>query len=324
MLGAYLASWQMYWPEWSIGYLWSTLDWISRLDVYALALILIYVIVLVRRASYRYRQASLESRAGRLSARAQRDLMACLSRDAGTLQSVASTAPYLGLAGTCLGILESFRGFGMQKAAAMAMTITYIAASLLTTVAGVLVALSSAASYNYLLWLIARLEKRLGLRDRISSKFPLKEKFSKLPAFPLMAAPSLAVALAAFMIFPSFHGPVGLPVRLLKQVELERSRDSSAPPILIGLSEINAYEEPTIYVNSKPTTWDDLDGSLRNMLQARPQTTVYVEADNDVRWAYIATVVDSARTHSDDVVLLTMASEFGSGPAHEPRHRPRP
>ncbi|HKN16625.1 MAG TPA: MotA/TolQ/ExbB proton channel family protein [Candidatus Sulfotelmatobacter sp.] len=238
--------------------------------------------------------------------------MACLSRDTRTLQSVASTAPYLGLAGTCLGILDSFRGVGMQRFAALVLTVTWIAASLLTTVAGVLVAVSSAASYNYLLWLIGRLEKRLGLRDRISSKFPLKEKFSKLPAFPLMAAPSLAVALAAFMIFPSFHGPVGLPVRLLKQVELQRSRDSSAPPILIGLSEINAYEEPTIYVNSKQTSWDDLDSSLREKLRVRRQTTVYVGADNDVRWADVAMVIDSVKAHSDDVVLLTIASELSS------------
>ncbi len=329
MLGVCFTLWQTGWPEWSIGYLWSTLDWISRLDVYALALILIYVIVLVRRASYRYRQACLESRAGRLPARAQRTLTADLSRRVRILRSIASAAPYLGLAGTCLGILDLFRGVG-----GIWLTTIWanIAASLLTTASGVLVALSAATSYNYLLWLIDKLESRSTSGPLISSRFPLTRRFSTLPAFALVAAPTLAIAAAAYTSLWSCRVPLGLPVRLLRpgelvrsdSGELETSDGSLARPIFIGLVAINSQQEPNIYVNSMPTTWNDLDGSLWNKLKARSQTTVYVRVDDDVRWTYVAAVIDSARTHSYNVVLLTVASEFSVGHVQVPRHKPRP
>jgi len=137
------------------------------------------------------------------------------------LRSVASTAPYLGLAGTCFGILESFRGVGMQRAAALAMITTYIAASLVTTASGVLVALSAVVSYRYLFWLVDELELRSSSGPLISSRFPLRGRFSGLPAFALIAAPSLAIAIVAFMTFPVFRYPQGLEVHLLRSREME-------------------------------------------------------------------------------------------------------
>jgi biopolymer transport protein ExbD len=330
MLGVCLTWPQTYGQEWSIGYLWSYLDWISRLDILFLAVMLAYVVVVARRGSYQYRLACAQvhdlSHALPWS-RPQRALIADLSRGVRTLQSIAFSAPYLGLAGTCFGILESFRGVGMQKAAAMAMITTYIAASLLTTASGLVVALSAASSYNYLLWLIGKLESELvttcefRCKDRppcfrIFSKYPLGRQFSKLPGFALIAAPGLAVVLAAFTSFSSFRGPVGLELRLLQPGDLAASKAAPVQPLFIELSEMSAGEKPDIYLNSKRTTWDDLDSSLRNNLKIRPQPTVYVEADDDVQWANVALVIDSVKADSDDVIiLLTIAPEVSSGHA---------
>jgi hypothetical protein len=141
--------------------------------------------------------------------------------------------PYLGLAGTCFGILDSFKGVGMQRDAAIAMLTTYIAASFLTTVAGLLVALAAAGLSNYLLWLRDKLELKAdphwrslagnsAAGSRIFPKYPLKRQLSKLPAFALIAAPGLAGVLAAFMSFSSFPPPSGLGS---PPVEARRSRD---------------------------------------------------------------------------------------------------
>ena len=250
-----------------------------------------------------------------------RALAADLSRRVQTLESIATTAPYLGLVGTCFGILDSFRGVGMQRDAAIAMLTTYIAAAFLTTVAALPLALAAAGSSNYLLWLMAKLEPKSDPHwrslagnsaggHRIFPKYPLRRQFSKLPPFALIAAPGLAAVLAAFMSFASFRRPLGLEVRLPQKGNSETTNDAQS--LFIALSAISAEERPNIYLNLKKTTWDDLDSSLRNSLKIRAQPKVYIEADENVRWADVALLIDSVKAHADDVTLLTIAPDINS------------
>jgi hypothetical protein len=321
-----LIAWQTEGQDWSVGYLWSRLDWISRLDVFILGLMLAFVVIVVGRASYRYRKACRECRALEQLQPARDTLTADLSQGASILRSIASTAPYLGLAGTCFGLLDSFRGVGMQRDAAMAMITTNTAASLLTTASGLLVAFSAASSSNYLLLLAGKpdlnvdlyrrnVTKNSAAASRVFSKYPLKKQFSKLPAFALLAAPSLAVTMAAFMSFSAFRGPVGLDVRLLQPGGLGTSDHALAQPLFIRLSNISTDEKPVIYFNSKKATWDNLDGSVGNNLELWPQSPIYVEADDDVWWAYVAMVIDNVKTRSGDATLLTIAPRINPGQA---------
>src|SRR5260370_18511716 len=148
MLAVCVTSWQTYGQEWNVLYLWDRLDWISRLDVFVLAATLAYVAVVFSRDSYYCRQACREPGTH------VRALIVDLNRRVRILQSIAAAAPYLGLAGTCFGILDSFRGVGMQRDAAIAMFTTNLVASLLTTACALPVALAKAASSNYLFTLI--------------------------------------------------------------------------------------------------------------------------------------------------------------------------
>jgi biopolymer transport protein ExbD len=320
MLGVCLISWQTYGSEWGAGYLWRQLDLISRLAVFVLGIMLAYVVVVVSRGSYRYHQALGSSRAsvrdvqgaflGNRSDEGSKALAWDLSRGAETLKSIASTAPYLGLAGTCFGILESFRGAGMARAAALAMITTYIAASLVTTASGVLVALSAIVSYRYLFCLVGELESRSISGPLISSRFPLRGRFAGLPAFALIAAPSLAIAVTAFMTFSVFRYPKGLEVHLLRRAETEANNGSPVQPIIVEISGSSLNTWPEIYVNSQKTELEGLDGLVWNALRVDPRRRVYVEAGKNVRWADVATVIDTVKTHSSDVVLLTIAPEL--------------
>jgi biopolymer transport protein ExbB/TolQ/biopolymer transport protein ExbD len=298
--------------------------------------------------------------ASRAFRNSQRTLTANLSLGVGTLRSFVSTAPFLGLGGTCFGILSAFRGIGMEKHAALAMITTYIAASLITTGAGLLVAVPAVWSYNYLrvridslesemsnmaleaitqlnahphwrslredfieesraidsgmdpvapAWEFRHKDGRTGACSSIAYKLPLGRQFSKLPAFALIAAPSLAMVIAGFMTFASFRSPMGLDVRVL-QPALVTSAHFSVKPILIGLIEANG--QTAVYVNSKKTPWENLDTTVRKELRIRPRSMVYVEADNNVPWSDAAKVIDAVETIPADVVLLTVAPEFNS------------
>jgi biopolymer transport protein ExbB len=56
------------------------------------------------------------------------------------LANIASTAPFVGLFGTVIGILNAFKGCGMARAACMAATAGAISEALVTTALGLLVA----------------------------------------------------------------------------------------------------------------------------------------------------------------------------------------
>jgi biopolymer transport protein ExbB/TolQ len=73
-----------------------------------------------------------------------------LAKGLETLRTVASLAPFVGLGGTCVGILNSFREIGMQKDAARSMIASLIAEALVITAFGLCVAILAVWFHNYL------------------------------------------------------------------------------------------------------------------------------------------------------------------------------
>jgi len=210
MHGVCLNSWQPSGCEWSVGYLWRWMNWVVRLDVIVLALMFVYVVVVVTRVFCRYHLARRETETDTACPafqRTRRKLAADLSVKVGNIKCISSTAPYLGLAGTCIGLLSVFRGFAMEKHAALVMLTTYTAASLVTAAAGILVAVPAAWSHNYLRVRIDLLESEIPrisqLKSqyfRVARKLPLTARFSKLP-FAVIAAPGLAIIVLVWMPF---------------------------------------------------------------------------------------------------------------------------
>lgn len=68
----------------------------------------------------------------------------------GTVASAATTAPFLGLLGTVLGVMSAFSGMAASGSAMLSAVAPGISSALLTTVVGLLVALPSSLGYNYL------------------------------------------------------------------------------------------------------------------------------------------------------------------------------
>jgi biopolymer transport protein ExbB/biopolymer transport protein TolQ len=72
-----------------------------------------------------------------------------LKRGLNALATIGSTAPFVGLFGTTIGIMNSFRGCDATRATCTSATMGGIAEALVTTSLGLLVAVPAVWAYNY-------------------------------------------------------------------------------------------------------------------------------------------------------------------------------
>jgi biopolymer transport protein ExbB/biopolymer transport protein TolQ len=73
-----------------------------------------------------------------------------LKRGLGGLATIGSTAPFVGLFGTVMGILNAFSGISREHATGLAAVAGGIAEALVTTAIGLLVAIPAVMMFNYL------------------------------------------------------------------------------------------------------------------------------------------------------------------------------
>ena len=80
-----------------------------------------------------------------------------MKRGIGVLSTVASTAPFVGLLGTVMGIVNAFSSMAASGSGGLATVSAGIAEALATTALGLLVAIPAVAAYNALAgWVDAR------------------------------------------------------------------------------------------------------------------------------------------------------------------------
>jgi len=84
------------------------------------------------------------------------------------LAIAASASPFIGLFGTVWGIMNAFRGMGLEGSAGIAAVAPGVAEALVTTVAGLAVAIPAVVAYNLLNRRVQLITARL---DRFSAEF---------------------------------------------------------------------------------------------------------------------------------------------------------
>jgi hypothetical protein len=274
--------------EWTTRYLWRWTSSFGRLDVIVLVIMLVYVFAVFIHVCYRY---YLARRARGIDSASRRTLAAVLSIEVGSLKSVALTTPYLGLVGTCVGILSAFGAGAMEKHAFLAMITTKISLALIPTAVGIPVAVLATCSYNYLRTRIDLLEgevfdegQRRGRHFRGARRFPPTKRFSELPAFGLTAAPALAILIAGYMTFASFHKPTGLYVKLLAHNSPSECGDSD----VIVLQLLN---DRSFRINSERVPIEYLSGRLREIFRSRAERILLVRADPEVSFQEVVTAI---------------------------------
>ncbi|NOK38707.1 MotA/TolQ/ExbB proton channel family protein [Corallococcus exercitus] len=102
------------------------------------------------------REEVMESVARSLERQAQREVQS-LKRGLGHLATVGSTAPFVGLLGTTIGIVTAFQEMGAANSGGIGTISTGISEALVTTAFGLLVAIPAVMGYNSLQgWVDAR------------------------------------------------------------------------------------------------------------------------------------------------------------------------
>ena len=92
---------------------------------------------------------TFESVARALERQSQREIQN-LRRGQGVLATVSSTAPFVGLLGTVMGIVNSFQSMAASGSGGLGTVSAGIAEALITTAFGLLVAIPAVMAYNYL------------------------------------------------------------------------------------------------------------------------------------------------------------------------------
>lgn len=266
------------------------MNWIVRLDVIVLGLMLACVIVIVGRVCWRRHYAL---RAGQIDSATGSQLAALLSTDLGSLKAIASGAPYLGLAGTCPGIMSAIVfGGNMDNSTFQAMLGARVAAALVTTAAGILVAVPATFSYNYLCTLKDSLQLEASSNppahiNRYRQSTPrraLTKRFSQLPSFAMIAAPCMAAVVLVYSSFSAPRGATGLDIEL---APVRCQVDSIDRPIVLHITD-----DGKLFLNTEQQDWNSLAGLLSDVYRTRARRRLYLIVEDGVAFETVADVLD--------------------------------
>jgi len=151
------------------------------------------------------------------------------------------------------------------------------------------------------------LSPSVGQNVQWAQRMPLRRPITGLPAFGLAGGMVFAIlAILMIMLTGAFEvTPKGLRVHLLKPGQVPQKSDSWTEPLIVSVKYAGPGEDPKLFVNSKETTWEDLDQALKRERVTRKDWVVYVTGDDAVPYQNVANVIDRARSMSAKVYLLT-------------------
>jgi len=300
MPGACLSLWPTEQCEWSTWDIWRSWDYVQRGMFIVLALMLAYTVFVVIRFSYRYyllRRASPDfnpdpAKFRRSVSTFLSDLIPAVSM----LRGIATTAPFLGLAGTSYGILAGLSfGYSGSRSRFLAILCNRIAGALVWAAAGILVAIPGALFHPLLR---TRIEALSLLRSRRSGNgknrgsvpfaqaLPLKKQLSAPPAYALLAVPTLACILLIFTPFHPYRVPLGLSVAL---PSTRCDYDRHAPDRIVVLRVANTGE---VFINMEPEDWKNLRHLLDKIYRARENRELYLLAEDELPFQTVANAID--------------------------------
>ena len=123
----------------------------------------------------------------------------------------------------------------------------------------------------------------------------------------------LLVLLIIFMVITPLT-PKGLDA-LVPQPPPKDQKVQPPPPertIVVQVLKSGDPDRPTLKINQDETTWDTLEGKLRDVFATRAEKVMFVKGDDDIAFSSVAQVIDIAHSAGvDKVGLITAKIEAG-------------
>jgi biopolymer transport protein TolR len=123
----------------------------------------------------------------------------------------------------------------------------------------------------------------------------------------------LLVLLIIFMVITPLT-PKGLDA-LVPQPPPKDQKQQPPPPertIVVQVLKSGDPDRPTLKINQDETTWDTLEGKLRDVFATRAEKVMFVKGDDDIAFSSVAQVIDIAHSAGvDKVGLITAKIEAG-------------
>lgn len=266
-----------------VAYLWRSMDWLRRIDVIVLVLMLSYALSIAARAFHRLQ---IVGAVQRFADAGQREPSGDLKAQVRALKAIVSVAPYLGLLGTVLGIVNApgmSTGIAMERSAALRLISSGIAGSLVIPAVAILVTVPAICSYNCLCTWIELLENRESRKTRGDCQ-TVTAGFSPPPAFSLVAASGLAILVAVYTPYFDPHRSVGLGINLVstrcEYVQNDR------------VTVLHVTNAGKLLINDEEEDWGNLAGRLSEIYSVREYRTLDLLADKELSFQIVADVID--------------------------------
>jgi hypothetical protein len=265
------------------------MDWIVRSDVILLGLMLVGVVAIAIHVSYRLSRG----RRDLLGDRRRRQLAADLGAEVAMVGSIIVVAPYLGLVGACFATFGDFNGIGVEAESGFAAIAPRLPLCFVTTAIGTMVAIAATCVHIYLVFRLDSLRRERCVDDRPTKehsrravKFPLSKRFSGLPAYALIAAPTFAFLAVANSPYVDPCHPTGFAVDL-----------ETAPYDVRGRwMVLHVTEQDKVFLNFETEDWRTLPNRLAEIYRLRADRTICLVADENVRYQKVMDAIDAVES----------------------------
>lgn len=188
---------------------------------------------------------------------------------------------------------------GMEKHALEVLETLRMAAALAPCAAGIVVAVPATCGYTYGGTRLDLLVKGPPRRNRLA------RPFTEVTSFGLIAAWLLALIIRVFVIpLTPVHVPEGLHVAITPV-----PCDTSDRFIVLRITNRGG-----IFVNGVEQDWRSLPGRLSEIYRTRPYSSVYLLAEDEVRFETVADAIDVVHGMNIPVPLVTPRAVNGDCP----------
>lgn len=121
----------------------------------------------------------------------------------------------------------------------------------------------------------------------------------------------LLVLLIIFMVITPLT-PKGLEALVPQPPKENAPPQSSERTVVVQVTRSGDFMRPSLKINQDDASWDDLEGRLREIFATRAEKIMFVKGDDEVAFASVATVIDTAKSAGvDKVGLITARIESG-------------